>query len=105
MKTVYLINKIEVSFPIGNGSTYDLTLDLFAGINPETVKTNVTLHKIEIILEKLQPELSWTTLNAPQEVPVVASKPAPSTTTATDGPKPITGSSIPVSKGPQPLTP
>lgn len=30
LKTKFEANKIEVTFPIGNGSDYDLSLDLFA---------------------------------------------------------------------------
>jgi len=41
LKTKFEANKIEVTFPIGNGSDYDLSLDLFAEIVPENTKVVV----------------------------------------------------------------
>ncbi|KAL4445985.1 hypothetical protein ABPG74_010977 [Tetrahymena malaccensis] len=64
LKTVFEAKKVDVSFPIGNGSDYDLTLDLFDEIVPETVKVTVHLSKIEIVMEKKKPDQSWKSLNA-----------------------------------------
>lgn len=64
MKTHFDAKRLEVSFPIGNGSDYDLNLDLFDEIDPSTVKVTVHLSKIEVLLEKKNPEHNWNSLNA-----------------------------------------
>ncbi|EAR85333.2 SGS domain protein (macronuclear) [Tetrahymena thermophila SB210] len=63
LKTIFEAKKVDISFPIGNGSDYDLTLDLFDEIVPETVKVTVHLSKIEIVMEKKKPDQSWKSLN------------------------------------------
>jgi len=52
LRHTFLIKKIEISFPITQGNDYDLTLDLFEEIVPETAKATVLLNKIDILLEK-----------------------------------------------------
>lgn len=74
LKTAFEERRAEISFPIGNGSEYDLTIDLFEEIVPSTAKVSIHLQKIEVILEKKIPNLSWKTLNNPlptEELPIV----------------------------------
>ena len=52
MKTTFEDQKIEVSFPIGEGKDYDLSIDLYEKINKENVEVKIFLNKIEIIMEK-----------------------------------------------------
>ena len=52
LKTNFEENKIEVSFPLGEGRDYDLSIDLFDKINKDNVEVKVLLNKIEIIMEK-----------------------------------------------------
>ena len=55
---------VEVSFPLGNGSTFELTLDLQHEIVPEQCRSKVTPNQIEVILLKKVSNHNWSRLEA-----------------------------------------
>ncbi|CAD8049169.1 unnamed protein product [Paramecium primaurelia] len=54
--------KLQLSFPIQQANNFELDLDLFAEIIPETSKAKVGLNSIEIIMDKKDKTLNWSTL-------------------------------------------
>ncbi|CAD8147220.1 unnamed protein product [Paramecium pentaurelia] len=54
--------KLQLSFPIEQANNFELDLDLFAEIIPETSKAKVGLNSIEIIMDKKDKTLNWSTL-------------------------------------------
>ncbi|CAK82075.1 unnamed protein product (macronuclear) [Paramecium tetraurelia] len=51
--------KLQLSFPIGQGNNFELDLELFDEIIPETSKAKVGLNSIEIIMDKKDKTLNW----------------------------------------------
>jgi len=65
---------LSVSFPLANGSSYDLTLEpLFGPVNPEKCITRFLSTKIEIILSKANPGPKWSALESSEPLAVAAS--------------------------------
>ncbi|PBP17293.1 putative SGT1 and CS domain containing protein [Diplocarpon rosae] len=73
-------SSLDVSFPIGAGSSYDYSLTpLFSKIDAAKSTFRITPHKIEIVLHKSQPGLKWSALEG--------TEPIPSTTESKSSPK------------------
>jgi len=65
---------LSVSFPLANGSSYDLTLEpLFGPVNPEKCITRFLSTKIEIILSKANPGPKWSALESSEPLAAPAS--------------------------------
>jgi len=63
-KPNFITKKLELSFPIDQGTDYDLSIDLFDEIEPSKTKVNVLLNKIEIIMEKKNKNKPWNKLDS-----------------------------------------
>ncbi|CAD8143579.1 unnamed protein product [Paramecium octaurelia] len=67
--------RLQLSFPIEKGNNFELDLDLFAEIIPETSKAKVGLNSIEIIMDKKDKTLNWSTLQRKaeeqQQIPIM----------------------------------
>jgi suppressor of G2 allele of SKP1 len=57
--------KVDISFAIDNSRTYDLNLELYDEIVPESCSHTIHLDKIEVQLEKKNKNKSWPTLERP----------------------------------------
>lgn len=65
-KVVFHERKVEISFPISDGTTYDLTLSpLFAEIDVSSSKYAVVSTKLEVTLQKAVSGIRWTALEGP----------------------------------------
>ncbi|KAK6581745.1 hypothetical protein PZA11_005442 [Diplocarpon coronariae] len=61
---------LDVSFPIGVGSSYDYSLTpLFSRIDAAKSTFRITPHKMEIVLHKSQPGLKWSALEGTEFIP------------------------------------
>ncbi|CAD8152077.1 unnamed protein product [Paramecium pentaurelia] len=67
--------RLQLSFPIEQANNFELDLDLFAEIIPETSKAKVGLNSIEIIMDKKDKTLNWNTLQKKvedkQQIPII----------------------------------
>lgn len=59
--------RLQLSFPLDKGNNFELDLDLFAEIIPETSKAKAGLKVIEIIMDKKDKTLNWTKLERKPE--------------------------------------
>lgn len=73
--TLIKIERIQIAFPTTNGSNFELDLDLFAEIVPESSRSKVGLQQIEILLDKKTKNQSWLKLERDDALP----KPVPQT--------------------------
>ncbi|PBP19546.1 putative SGT1 and CS domain containing protein [Diplocarpon rosae] len=66
-------SSLDVSFPIGAGSSYDYSLTpLFSKIDATKSTFRITSHKIEIVLHKSHPGLKWSALEGTELAPSTA---------------------------------
>ncbi|KAK2624048.1 hypothetical protein QTJ16_006682 [Diplocarpon rosae] len=66
-------SSLDVSFPIGAGSSYDYSLTpLFSKIDAAKSTFRITPHKIEIVLHKSHPGLKWSALEGTELAPSTA---------------------------------
>ncbi|CAD8060222.1 unnamed protein product [Paramecium sonneborni] len=67
--------RLQLSFPIEKGNNFELDLDLFAEIIPESSKAKVGLNTIEILMDKKDKTLNWSNLQKKveeqQQIPVM----------------------------------
>lgn len=55
--------RLQLSFPLEDGSLFDLDVDLYGEILPDTSKAKVNSTSIEIILDKANKKLNWPSLD------------------------------------------
>jgi hypothetical protein len=59
VKSTFEPKSVDISFPLEEGRTYSLYLDLFGEIIPEKSHVSVSLEKVTVTMEKKEKHKNW----------------------------------------------